>query len=96
MEWFHKAPVATGASADEFAVHNLHIGGACAWYYVFGDVDLIRRYGRWASSALHVYLLEARPATKLVSRGMVRDTQPLMAAKGLGTDATCQGVSFAV
>lgn len=96
VSWLHRAAVATGVPADEYAARSLRIGGACALYHVFGDIDLFRRYGRWTSSAFHVYLWEARPSTKLVARGMVKDAQPLMASQGLGTASTRRGVSFMV
>ena len=96
VSWLQRAAVATGAPANEYAAHSLRIGGAYALYHIFGDVDLVRRYGRWTSSAFHVYLWEARPSTKLVAHGMVKDAQPLMASQGLGTAATRHGVTLMV
>jgi hypothetical protein len=83
-----------GAPADRIGSHSLRIGGACALYYVFGDLDLVRRFGRWSSGTFHVYLWESRESTQNVARGMAGDRSTLMASRGLGAEQNRKGVTF--
>jgi len=90
------AAIALGLDADRVGSHSLRIGGACALYNQFRDLELVRRFGRWASTAFHVYLWEAREPVRGVSAGMARNYGSLMASQGLGADLNRRGVNFAI
>lgn len=91
-----RAAIQEGVPAENVGSHSLRIGGACALYHVYGSVDMVRRFGRWASSSFHVYPWEARTSDKGIAADMSKSTAPLMAAHGLGADPTKKGVRFAV
>ena len=46
--------------AERFQSHSLRIGGASALYQATGEVELVKRSGRWTSSAVHRYLHDFR------------------------------------
>ena len=45
-----------GLPEARFMSHSLQIGGATAPYQATMDVELVKRMGRWSSSAVHRYL----------------------------------------
>ena len=45
-----------GLPEARFMSHSLRIGGATALYQATMDVELVKRMGRWSSSAVHRYL----------------------------------------
>ena len=45
-----------GLQGDRYMAHSLRIGGATALYQATGDIELVKRIGRWTSSAVHRYL----------------------------------------
>ena len=59
--------------------------GACALYHAGHDTELIKRWGRWASAAFHVYLWETAEQSKGVAKTMVSAPGTLIAARGLGS-----------
>ena len=59
-------------------------GGATALYHKFQDIEMVKRYGRWASSAFHVYLWEANEQAKGVAKAMAEDTTTLHVGYRLG------------
>ena len=93
-ELLEEAAVADGFEPSMVGSHSLRIGGACSLYHQFGDIELVRRFGRWRSSAFHVYLWESREDTKEVAKGMAGDNTTLMAAKGLGAMNTQGGGKY--
>ena len=42
--------------ADSFSIHSLRSGGATCLYHSGVDLEYIRRFGRWKSSAFSIYL----------------------------------------
>ena len=51
-----KAAEGVGLQGDRYMAHSLRIGGATALYQATGDIELVKRIGRWTSSAVHRYL----------------------------------------
>lgn len=51
-----KAAAGVGLPPSRFMSHSLRIGGATALYQATMDVELVKRMGRWSSSAVHRYL----------------------------------------
>ena len=45
--------------AARFKSHSLRIGGASAIYHATGDTEVVKRHGRWSSSAFHRHLWES-------------------------------------
>ena len=52
----HKAAEGVGLPGDRFLTHSLRIGGATALYQATADIELVKRMGRWTSSAVHRYM----------------------------------------
>ena len=75
------AAVAAGMEASEVGSHSLRIGGATAMYHVVGDLQQVRRFGRWASDAFHVYLWESHEPMKPIAAKMARDNTELVKTK---------------
>ena len=90
------AAAAFGVDRSKMGSHSLRIGGATALYHVTGDLQVVRRFGRWKSSAFHLYLWESREQTRGTARGMAGANNTLMAHHGLGGQGTRRGVSFVV
>ena len=67
-----KAATAEGLPADRFLSHSLRIGGASALYQVTADVELVKRMGRWSSSAVQRYLHDGGHVLKELSGRMAR------------------------
>ena len=68
-----RAAVAEGLPPSRFRSHSFRIGGATALYHIYHDVEIIKRYGRWASGAFQVYLWDSSEADKDVARQMADD-----------------------
>ena len=51
-----RAADAVGLPAARFRSHSLRIGGASALLHATGQFDLVKRFGRWSSDAVHIYL----------------------------------------
>eukprot|EP00435_Cladocopium_sp_Y103_P071483 s29_g37.t1 len=45
-----------GLPRDRFLSHSLRVGGATALFQATSDIELVKRLGRWSSSAVHRYL----------------------------------------
>ena len=54
-----RAAEAKGLPASRFKTHSLRIGGASAIYNATGEIETVKRYGRWSSGAFHQYLWDA-------------------------------------
>jgi hypothetical protein len=68
--------VACGLPPERFQSHSLRIGGATALYQSTGEIELVKRRGRWSSDAVHRYLhdelsaaLSAAIAANMVGNG---------------------------
>ena len=64
------AAIADGQPASRYGSHSLRIGGATAIYMTSQDLEHVKRYGRWASSAFHNYLWESHDRQRDLARGM--------------------------
>ncbi len=60
-----------GVDATRYAVHSLRIGGACALLHAGFSMELIQRWGRWASNAFQAYLWESSEDARGVAAKMV-------------------------
>ena len=65
-----KAARAVGLPAERFQSHSLRIGGASALYQATGEVEVVKRTGRWTSSAVHRYLHDSGDVVKGLSKKM--------------------------
>ena len=63
-----KAEGATGLPAERFQSHSLRIAGASALFQATGEVELVKRTGRWTSSAVHRHLHDSGDVLKGLSR----------------------------
>ena len=59
-----KSARAVGLPAERFQSHSLRIGGASALYQATGEIELVKRTGRWTSSAVHRYLHDSGDVLK--------------------------------
>ena len=50
-------------------------------YHLGGDLQAVRRFGRWESDSLHGYLWESHEQTKGLSAGMAADRSKLTQAR---------------
>ena len=64
-----KAAVAQGLPPARFMSHSLRIGGASALFQATGEIEAVKRAGRWTSSAVQRYLWDGGK-TKDYSRRM--------------------------
>ena len=65
-----RAAKACGLPADRFQSHSLRIGGASALYQATGEVEVVKRTGRWTSSAVQRYLHDSGDVLKGLSKKM--------------------------
>eukprot|EP00435_Cladocopium_sp_Y103_P058511 s1062_g20.t1 len=56
QHFLQKAAEGVGLPGDRFMSHSLRVGGATALYQATADIELVKRMGRWTSSAVHRYL----------------------------------------
>ena len=59
-----------GVDKTRIAVHSLRIGGACALLHAGFSIELIQRWGRWASNAFQAYLWESSEDARSVAAKM--------------------------
>ena len=62
-----------GLPKQRFRSHSFRIGGASAMLHATGQFDLVKRFGRWSSDAVHVYLHESAHQWKGIAEKMARD-----------------------
>ena len=77
QEVLEQAAREEGLPADRMRSHSLRIGGATALYHVYRDVELIKRYGRWSSTAFHTYLWESNEGARGLAASMAGDATTL-------------------
>ena len=56
-----------------FESHSRRIGGASALYHATGEIEMVKRFGRWLSGAFHVYLWDSDEQGKGVAAKMAKD-----------------------
>ena len=66
-----------GLPAERVRSRSLRIGGATALCHVYGDVELIKRYDRWASTSFHSCLWESNEGAQGVAAKMASDKTSL-------------------
>ena len=74
QELLQKAATAVGLPPGRFMSHSLRIGGASALYHATNDIELVKRFGRWSSGAVHGYLWESADQYRGVATKMANDT----------------------
>ena len=67
------AAEAVGLPASRFKPHSLRIGGATALYHATGEIETVKRYGRWTSGAFHGYLWDSSEQAKGLAAKMAAD-----------------------
>ena len=67
-----KAAVAEGLPANRFLSHSLRIGGASALFQASADIELVKRMGRWSSSAVQKYLYDGGQTLKELAGRMAQ------------------------
>eukprot|EP00435_Cladocopium_sp_Y103_P033871 s4663_g8.t1 len=65
-----KAARAVGLPAERFQSHSLRIGGASALFQAMGEVEVVKRTGRWTSGSVHRYLHDSGDVLKKLSQKM--------------------------
>ncbi len=65
---------AVGVPPEAMGSHSLRIGGATALYRAGHDIETIKRFGRWTSSAVHSYLWESNERQLGLAERMVAQT----------------------
>ena len=60
-----------GVGPSRYAVHALRIGGACALLHAGYSIELIQRWGRWASNAFQAHLWDSSEDARGVAEKMV-------------------------
>ena len=65
-----KAAKAVGLPPERFLSHSLRIGGASAMFQATGEIELVKRTGRWSSSAVQRYLHDGEVALRNVASKM--------------------------
>ena len=68
-----RAAEAVGLPAARFRSHSLRIGGASALLHATGQFDLVKRFGRWSSDAVHVYLHDSAEQYEGLAEKMAND-----------------------
>ena len=68
-----RAAIAVGLPSERFMTHSLRVGGASALYHAVGDIEVVKRWGRWKSSAFHAYLWDSAEQAKGVAKKMAED-----------------------
>ena len=65
-----KAAKAVGLPPERFLSHSLRIGGASTMFQATGEIELVKRTGRWSSSAVQRYLHDGEVALRNVASKM--------------------------
>ena len=84
QEELQRAAVLEGYPPATFGSHSLRIGSAAALYHHYGDTEVVKRWGRWSSSAFHRYLWEGNETARGVSQAMADSVATLQ----VGYDAS--------
>jgi hypothetical protein len=70
QEPLQQAARAVGLPPDRLTAHSYRIGGASALYNATGEIETVKRYGRWTSGAFHRYLWDSAEQAKGVAAKM--------------------------
>ena len=83
QDLIQQAAVAVGLPPARYATHSLRIGGACALLHAGMSVELIQRWGRWASQAFQAYLWESPEDARGVAAKMIQSPSSLSVTRNL-------------
>ena len=72
MGLLQRAAESVGLPRERLKSHNLRIGGASAMLHATGQFDLVKRFGRWSSDAVHGYLHESAEQSLPLASQMAR------------------------
>ena len=67
------AAAAVGLPHSRFKTHSLLIGGASAMLHATQQFDLVKRFGRWSSDAVHIYLHDSAQQVRDLASAMARN-----------------------
>ena len=70
-----KAAIACGLPAGRFMTHSLRIGGASALFQATGEIELVKRTGRWSSASVQRYLHDGEVALRDCAAKMAKVQQ---------------------
>ena len=70
-----RAAEGVGLPRERFKAHSLRIGGASALLHATKDFELVKRFGRWSSDAVHAYLHDSAEQYLGLSSRMARDRE---------------------
>ena len=59
-----RAAVGVGLPPERFMSHSLRIGGASALFQATGEIELVKRTGRWSSAAVQRHFHDGERALK--------------------------------
>ena len=65
-----RAAAGVGLPPERFMSHSLRIGGASALFQATGEIEVVKRTGRWSSSAVQRYLHDGETALKQAASKM--------------------------
>ena len=64
-----------GLPWQRFQSHSLRIGGTSALYQATGEIEVVKRAGRWSSGAIHRYLYDDGDVVKGLAKQMAEADQ---------------------
>ena len=70
QSFLQQAARGVGLPPERFMSHSLRIGGATALYQSSGEIEVVKRMGRWSSSAVQRYLHDGGDTLPKVSQKM--------------------------
>ena len=70
QSFLQQAARGVGLPPERFMSHSLRIGGATALYQSTGEIEVVKRMGRWSSSAVQRYLHDGGDTLPRVSQKM--------------------------
>ncbi|CAE7778356.1 unnamed protein product [Symbiodinium sp. CCMP2592] len=77
QDLLQRAAKGIGLPPERFRSHSLRIGGASALFQATGEIELVKRTGRWSSSAVQKYLHDGETALKAAASKMARVEQKI-------------------
>ena len=72
QEALQEAAKGVGLPPERFMSHSLRIGGASVLYQATGEIELVKRHGRWSSSAVQRYLHDKEKGEETMASKMVQ------------------------
>ena len=81
-----ESAAACGLPPERFQSHSLRIGGATALYQATGEIELVKRRGRWSSDAVQRYLHDELGAavSQQIAATMIGNGRGIETLKGGG------------